>query len=131
MPATYRVATFVTYLVQDVLKIYNSLQFPNPESRNDMTTILTLMERHCVDETNVIYNHYVFKRRDQAEHESFETYLTNVRELVSHCTFGPMESELLCDRIVCGICDSCLHKLLLQKETLTLASCIDCVELAK
>ena len=36
-----------------------------------------------------------------------------------------MDSELLRDRIVCSIRDSCLCKQLLQKKTLTLTSCID------
>ena len=80
-PTTYRVAMFVTCLGQDALKIYNSLQFSNPESKINMTTILTLMERHCVGEANVIYDPYVFNRRDQTEHESSETYLTNVESL--------------------------------------------------
>ena len=42
-----------------------------------------------------------------------------------------MESELLRDRIVCGIRDSCLRKQLLQKKTLTLASCINLCRASK
>ena len=80
-PAQYRVATFVTCVGQDALKIYNSLQFPNQQSKSDMATILSLMERHCVCESNVIYDGYMFNRRDQEDSESFESYLTTLESL--------------------------------------------------
>ena len=59
----YRVATFITCVGQDVLDVYNGLTFETEEGRTDMNTILTLMEKHCVGETNVIYERYVFNSR--------------------------------------------------------------------
>ena len=36
-----------------------------------------------------------------------------------------LKDEMIRDRIVCGVCDSCLRKKLLQVPDLTLGKCID------
>ena len=76
-------------------------------------------------ESNVIYDRYMFNKRHQEAHESFDKYLTDLRELVGHCHFGPMSEELLHDRIVCGVKNPSLRKQLLEKKGLTLRSCVD------
>ena len=84
-----------------------------------------MFERLCLDETNIIYERFTFNRRDQAENEDFDKYLTALREQVRRCEFKSMEGELLRDRIVCGIRDNALRWQLLQKERLTIQGCID------
>ena len=54
----YRVAMFITCVGQDALDIYNGVPFETEERRTYMNTILTLMEKHCVGKTNVIYERY-------------------------------------------------------------------------
>ncbi|KAK6190707.1 hypothetical protein SNE40_002510 [Patella caerulea] len=56
----YRVATFITCVGPDALDIYNGLPFENEEAKTNMDTILNLMERHCLGETNVIYERYIY-----------------------------------------------------------------------
>ena len=119
----YRIATFVTCIGQDALKIYNPLPFQRPQDKMNMTIVLDLMERHCIGESNVIYDRFRFNRRDQEEHEGFEEYMTALQELVQKCSFGTMEDELLRDRIVCGIRDGALRRQLLQRKALTLPQC--------
>ena len=90
-----------------------------------MSHVLTLFEEHCSGKSNVIYDCYIFNKRDQEAQELFEKYLTTLRELVGHCHLGPMLDELLCDRIVCGVKNSSLHKQLLEKKGLMLHTCVD------
>ena len=90
-----------------------------------MSRVLALFEEHCIGESNVIYDRYMFSKRHQEAHESFDKYLTDLRELVGSCHFGPVSEELLRDRIVCGVKNPSLRKQLLEKKGLTLRSCVD------
>lgn len=121
----YRVATFITCIGTEALEVYNGLPFENEEDKNVMNTVLELMERHCIGQTNVIYERYCFNNRKQESGESFDTYLTALKTLAKTCIFGPLTDELIRDRIVCGICDTGTRKKLLQEPKLNLQKCID------
>ena len=121
----YRVATFITCIGTEALEVYNGLPFENEEDKDVMNTVLELMERHCIGQTNVIYERYYFNNRKQESGESFDTYLTALKTLAKTCIFGPLTDELIRDRIVCGICDTGTRKKLLQEPKLNLQKCID------
>lgn len=120
-----RVATFITCIGQRGLRIYNALPFRSEAEKMNMERVLDLFHNHCVGESNVIYDRYVFNTRDQEEQELFDNHLTVLRELANRCHYQSMADELLRDRIVCGIRDSGLRKRLLGKKGLTLPGCID------
>ena len=120
-----RVATFVTCIGQKGLWIYSSLPFCNEKKKQTMSRVLALFEEHCIGESNVIYDHYMFNNRHQEAHKLFDKYLTDLRELVGHCHFGLMSEELLRDHIVCGVKNPSLREQLLEKKGLTLCSCVD------
>ena len=90
-----------------------------------MPCVLLLFEEHCIGESNVICDRYIFNKRDQEAQEPFDKYLTTLRELVGRCHFGPMLDELLRDCIMCGVKFSGLRKQLLEKKGLTLCTCVD------
>ena len=52
-------------------------------------------------------------------------YLTALRDLVKDCEYGDLESDLLCDRIVCGIRDEKVCKGLLRTPDLKLKGATD------
>ena len=89
-----------------------------------MDRVIELFTEYCSGASNVIYDRFLFNRRQQGVTEPFDVYLTSLRELVSHCQFGHLTDELLRDRIVCGIRDSNVRKQLLQNKALTITSCI-------
>ena len=68
-----------------------------------MSHVLTLFEEHSIGESNIIYDHYIFNKRDQEAQEPFDKYVTTLCELVGCCHFGPMSDELLRNRIVCVV----------------------------
>ena len=86
--------------------------------------ILELWEKHCVPSTNVIFERYTFHQRNQGEGESFDSYLTALRQLAATCDYGNRQDEFLRDKIVCGIQDDNLRKRLLQEANLDLPKCI-------
>ena len=68
---------------------------------------------------------FVFNQCNQQDSETFETYLTVLQQLVRTCNYQEMTNELLQDRLVCGIKEDSIWKVLLQKRNLTLLEAID------
>ena len=121
----YRVATFITCVGDDAIEIYNALPFEQEEDKQNMSKVLELMERHCIGQTNVIYERYCFNNRNQESGELFDCYLTALKALAKTCNFGALTDELIRDRIVCGIRDGGTRKRLLQEAKLTMRRCLD------
>ena len=119
----YRIATFITCIGADALRIYNSLPFAL--TTRTSLKVLAAMEKYCLGETNVIYERFVFNQRAQQEGETFDQFLTALKELAKTCNFAAMHDELVRDRIVVGVKDYSVRKLLLQKKNLTLQECAD------
>ena len=86
----YRVASFITCIGSEALEVYNGLPFENEEDKHIMSNVMELMERHCIGQTNVIYERYCFNNRNQESGESFDTYLTVLRTLAKPCNFGSL-----------------------------------------
>lgn len=120
-----RIATFITCVGQDALRIYNALPFESEEDKANMDIVLRLMERHCLGETNVIYERFRLNQRIQAEGETFDEYLTALKELGKTCQYGQMYDDMIRDRLVVGIRDNMVRKQLLQKKELSLVECVD------
>ena len=74
----YRIATFITCIGADALRIYNSLPFANDEDKSEMDKVLAAMEEYCLGETNVIYERFVFNQRAQQEGETFDQFLYGI-----------------------------------------------------
>ena len=92
-----RVATFITCIGSDALEVYNSLPFESDEDKMIMSKVLELMEKHCIGQTNVIYERYCFNNRNQETGESFDAYLTALKALAKTCNFGSLKDELIRD----------------------------------
>ena len=58
----YHVATFITCVGHDALRIYNSLQFEEDAHKRDMDKIIEKIEQYCLRETNVLDERYKFKK---------------------------------------------------------------------
>ena len=124
----YRVATFITCLGPEALVTHNGLPFKSPEEKQDMDVILKLWEEHCVGRTNVIYERYKFNNASQGKNDNMDAFLVKLRTLAASCQYGALAEELIRDRIVCGLIDDAVRKVLLQKADLTLSSCVDTVK---
>ena len=103
----------------------NSLFGDAEATHGDMDFVLRTLETHFMGSVNVTYKRYVFNQRNKQDSETFETYLTVLRQLVRTCNYQKMTNELLRDRLVCGIKEDSIRKVLLQKRNLTLPEVID------
>ena len=53
----------------------------------------------------IICLRYEFSQCLQRMGESVEEYVSNLKQIVSNCRFGPLEDELLRDQFLCGIAE--------------------------
>ena len=60
-----------------------------------MSKVMVLMERHCMGQTNVIYERFCFNNRKQESGESIDTYLTALKKKKKTCNFGLLTDELI------------------------------------
>jgi dissimilatory sulfite reductase (desulfoviridin) alpha/beta subunit len=60
--------------------------------------------------------------------QSFQEFLADLKIKASTCWFGELKDEMICDRLVCGITNNAVRKLLLRENDLTLTKAIHICE---
>ena len=122
----FQISSFLNCVVPVGLRIYNTLQFLPPEDNEDVETVMRKFDGYIIGEINVTYERYVFNKRAQQIGESIEDYVSVLRNLASTCGFCDCLGEsLIRDRMILGVSDNNVRKLLLQKRNLSLKECID------
>lgn len=124
-PAAYQVAKFIMCIGPEALEVHNTLPFTSDADRQDVAKILQQWDIHCKASTNIIFERYTFNQRMQEEGESFDHYLTALRQLATSCEYGTLQDQLIRDRIVCGLKEDSVRKRLLQEPKLDLEKCIN------
>ena len=81
-PRLYQVALFLHTIGDEALKVYNGFKFDTTEADRTVDEIVQKFETFAVGEINETYERYIFNRRNQHDGESFEAFLTTVRNLV-------------------------------------------------
>ena len=96
------------------------------EQDNKSTDILfNKVAEYTAPKKNTVFSHSKFQERKQQQGETFETFVTDLRDLVKDCSYDK-PSQMVRDRIVAGILsqDMC-EKLLTEGDTLTMGKAID------
>ncbi|XP_059056190.1 uncharacterized protein LOC131850050 [Achroia grisella] len=96
--------------VDDVLKQFDEVFLP----RKNLT-----VERH------------IFFTRDQEEMESIEQYVFELNKMAAKCEFKDLCSDLVRDRLICGIRNGAIRERLLREPDLTLSKAVDVCKLAE
>lgn len=122
----YQVALFLHTIGDDGLKIYNGLQFAQPEEERTVDHIIAAFDSFAIGEINETYERFVFNSRVQNESESFDVFLTAIRQLVTSCNYcDNCVDSIVRDRIILGVSDSNTQTALLRERNLTLTKTID------
>ena len=85
------------------------------ESREDPECLKAKFAEICSSQTNITMERHKFNTAVQGEH-SFQEFLADLRIKASMCRFGELKDEMICDRLVCGITNNAVHKLLLRED---------------
>ena len=90
------------------------------ESREDPECLKRKFCELCNPQTNITMERHIFFTRNQRQRETVEAYVSDLRNKVKTCRFGDLRDELVKDRLVTGIHNDSIRKILLRNSELTL-----------
>jgi len=120
-----RKCAFLLIWVGDVgREIYSAWNLSAEDSKK-LNVLLENFNEHCAPKKNSVFSRYIFHERRQKQGESFETFVTDLRNLVKDCTYDKA-NEMVRDRIVAGVLSPEIReKLLNEGDTLTMDKAIE------
>lgn len=102
------------------LKIYNNFTWVSDSEKYKCTSILRQFSDYFTPTKNVTYERYLFFTRNKNDEESYDTYVTELRQLASTCEFSTLTDSLIRDRLILGITDTAMKDRLLREADITL-----------
>ncbi len=115
-----RQATTLMYCLGEEAEDVLAASALTSEERKNYAKVKNHFTDVFIGKRNIIYERAVFNSRSQKNGESFESFVTDLRKLVHHCSYGTLRDELIRDRIVVGILDKKLSEQLQCDAELTL-----------
>jgi hypothetical protein len=102
-PGRVQIATLLTLLGPAGQDIYRSFQLTE-EERTNMTIVKQRFTNFFSPQVKEVFERFRFHSRLQKEDETFDEFVTALRDLVATCNFSPQEEEkAIRDRIVMGL----------------------------
>ena len=98
---------------------------PDLPSTKSFDQIVAAAGKHFNPKPSSIVQRFRFNSRSRKEGESVADFVAQLRQLSEHCQFGEALSDMLRDRIVCGINDQRIQRRLLSESDLTLAKAME------
>ena len=124
----YQAGVVIGCLGQNGVHLLDTLPFAREEDRKDASEILQLLDEHFVGEENVAYERFQFYQRVQKHNETIEEFIGALRVLARTCRFVEnsvnFSSQMIRDRIICGIHDEGLREKLISKGEIALEKCV-------
>ena len=100
-PGSVQVAILLTLMGSDAIDIYRTFEWANAADKDNIDSVKSKFEAYFAPRKNVTYERYTFMRRHQRASEPFDTFLTDLKNLISTCEYHPEErANLLRDQIV-------------------------------
>uniref|UniRef100_A0A146L0H7 RNA-directed DNA polymerase n=2 Tax=Lygus hesperus TaxID=30085 RepID=A0A146L0H7_LYGHE len=118
-----QVATLKCLLGRGTMQILKNLKL-DATKMSAVSTIVSELDAYFSPAVNIIYERYIFGSAVQGASESIDQYVARLRNLVSTCSYGSLEGEMIRDRLVLGIRDEATKKQLICDAKLTLDTAI-------
>ena len=94
--------------------------------KDDIEIVKAKFKAYFTPRVNETYERYKFLKRKQEQGETFESFLTDLKNLVSSCGYHVEEkSKVLRDQIVMGVVSNVVREKLLDQAALTLNTAVD------
>uniref|UniRef100_A0A8C5Q7G7 Gypsy retrotransposon integrase-like protein 1 n=1 Tax=Leptobrachium leishanense TaxID=445787 RepID=A0A8C5Q7G7_9ANUR len=123
--AAVQAATLRRVMGSECRHVYKHNVNLTAEQQENVTAILQALEAYFKPAKNIIYERYVFGCCKQEEGESFDNFVTRLREKAATCEYGALKDELIRDKIVLGIASESARRRLLREHDLTLNIAIE------
>ncbi|XP_031334069.1 uncharacterized protein K02A2.6-like [Photinus pyralis] len=120
-----KVAVFLNVIGEDALELYNTFTFTEEEKKEKtLTLIKQKFTEYCSPKKNVIFERFKFNSIVQAEGQTFDNFLTDLRKAVQTTEYSDPD-DMIRDRIVMGIKNKIVQERLLREADITLQKTID------
>jgi len=126
-----KVAILLTCLGEECLPIYNSFSYDKEEDKYDLKKVMDKFKERCQPLKNITYDRHVFFTRKQREEETFDEFVTDLKNKASVCEFENLKDGLIRDQIICGIRANDVRKSLLKQSKLSLQTAIETCKAAE
>ena len=114
---------------REAIERSQNFDFADDEERDDPAIWKEKFRELCQPMRNLTILRHAFNTRSQQPDESFQAYMTVLRNMADSCEFGIMRNELLKDRVVVGIKDDKTRNLLFAEPNLYLERAVELCEL--
>ena len=118
----YRSPFCCTQRAQD---IHAQFQFLETEDKKDWRTVLKKFREYCKPLKNTVFERYKFWSRDQAQGETVDQLLKDLKIRAGSCEFGDQADKMVRDKLVFGVGDERVKERLLRESELTLTKAVD------
>ena len=114
-------SVLLTVCGKETYSLVKSLASPSKVKDKSFVEILSLLDRHLQPKPSVTVARFQFNMCVRKSDQTISTYIAELRRLTEHCNFGDTLSDMLKDRLVCGVNDAQMQKRLLAEDDLTFA----------
>ena len=120
-----QVAALLTAIGPEARKVFKTWNLSATE-RKDIKGVIERFDNYCNPRKNIPFERYLFNSRQQEPGESFDRYVTALRQIADKCAFDAITpDDLLRDRIIFGIADNKFRERLLREPELNFAKTLD------
>ena len=126
-PKTTQVAILMHCAGPDAINIKNTFSFTGEgkDKEDNYKTVLKKFWTFCEGKKNTVFERYKFWERKQQPGESFDAWVTDLKNQATICEFGDQHDNMIRDKIVFGTTDQRVKERLLTKSDLTLQTAED------
>ena len=102
-----------------------------PQKPNELeySALVKKIQEYFVPKLSIIIERFKFNTRVRQQGESVATYVAQLRQLTQYCEFGDSLEEMLRDRLVCGIADVRMQRVLLAEPQLTFTKALQMIQI--
>ncbi|XP_031422660.1 uncharacterized protein K02A2.6-like [Clupea harengus] len=119
------VPTFLSVMGAKTFNLLRSLIQPDKPGDKTYDVIVQTLARHFSPQPLIIAERFRFHKRNQEEGESVNMFVATMKRLAEHCEFKESLSEVIRDRLVCGLRSEAIQKRLLTEKALTLDRAVE------
>ena len=123
--ATKKRSVFLSVIGPTTYKVLASLIAPEKPGDKDYEELVKVLKEHHNCTLSDIVQRYKFHTRTRQPSESTTQFVAELRALAQYCNFGASLTDLLRDRIVCGINDDHIQRILLSEKALTFEKALE------
>ena len=106
-------------------EIYETFEFENAGDKLKLNPVLKKFEKYFNPRSNTAIQRHKFFTYRQAEGQSFNDFVTELKKLSADCEFDVLKDYLIKDMIICGVTDNGIRNRLLREPKIDLKKVVE------